>query len=152
MQTCTEATTAHDTLRVQLYPDPGSPTVEVDDVDVHRSLAANGSFKNGGGPWSVYPGTGSDFQVWGNGQYVLPATPAPAPLPVTTTPSAPNTTPLPVSTRRHALKVAVSLAWRWNRAETRLVTVQVGHLPGATHLLACSSRSPPPAMNPSAPR
>ncbi len=149
VQTCAEATTAHDTLRMQFYPAPGAPTVEIDDVDVHQSLAVNGSFENGGEPWTAYPGTGSDYQVWGNGQYVLPVAPAPAPAPTTpspatTTPSAPDATPLPVSDRRHALRIAVSLEWRWNRAETRLVKILVGHLPGATHLLVrCAGRGCP---------
>lgn len=32
---CVQATTAHTAMRVQFYPDPNSPTLEIDDVDVH---------------------------------------------------------------------------------------------------------------------
>src|SRR6185312_90791 len=32
VQACVEATRSHPNLRVQLYPKPGAPTVEIDDV------------------------------------------------------------------------------------------------------------------------
>src|SRR5579859_558776 len=63
-RTCVEATTARSTLRVQFYPTPGSPTTEIDDVDVEASLAVNGGFEAGGGPWAPYPGTASNFAVY----------------------------------------------------------------------------------------
>jgi hypothetical protein len=66
VQTCAEATGAHTTLRVQFYPAIGSPTVEIDDVNVAESLAVNGSFEDGGGPWALYPGTKSNFTVYAN--------------------------------------------------------------------------------------
>ena len=47
-QTCVTATTAHNFLRIQFYPDPGSPTLEIDDVDVHKSIAVDGGFEAGG--------------------------------------------------------------------------------------------------------
>jgi hypothetical protein len=67
VQDCVEATGAHTTLRVQFYPTPGGPTVEVDDVDVDVSMAANGGFETGAGPWAIYPGTATLFAAFGNG-------------------------------------------------------------------------------------
>jgi hypothetical protein len=66
VQTCTEATASRTTLRVQFYPTVGSPTVEIDDVNVSESLALNGGFENGGGPWTPYPGTKSNYVVYAN--------------------------------------------------------------------------------------
>ena len=60
-QTCVEATGSHTSLRIQLYPTPGSPTTEVDDVNVNVSLATNGGFEDGAGPWTPYPGTKSNY-------------------------------------------------------------------------------------------
>jgi len=34
VSTCVTATTAHTTLRIQFYPQPGGPTIDIDDVDV----------------------------------------------------------------------------------------------------------------------
>jgi hypothetical protein len=45
--TCVTATTPHNAVRVQLYPALNSPTVQIDDVDVHRSQAQNGGFELG---------------------------------------------------------------------------------------------------------
>ncbi len=56
VQTCTEATGTHTTLRVQFYPAVGSPTVEIDDVNVDESLAVNGGFENGGASVGDLPG------------------------------------------------------------------------------------------------
>ncbi|MGH2892460.1 MAG: hypothetical protein ACRDPM_04215, partial [Solirubrobacteraceae bacterium] len=66
VQTCTEATGSHANLRVQFYPAVGSPTVEIDDVNVEESLALNGSFEDGGGPWRTYPGSTSNYVVYAN--------------------------------------------------------------------------------------
>src|ERR1700722_2449537 len=63
-QACAEATSDHTGLRVQFYPAPGSPTVDLDDVDVDQSLAVDGGFENGGG-WAKYPGTKSNFVDYG---------------------------------------------------------------------------------------
>ena len=52
VHTCVESTIAHTTLRIQFYPSPGTPTLDVDDVDVHESLAINGGFEAGSGPWT----------------------------------------------------------------------------------------------------
>ena len=73
VQTCTEATGSHTTLRVQFYPTVGSPTVEIDDVDVTQSLAVNGGFENGGGPWRAYPGTKSNYAVYADAPGAPPA-------------------------------------------------------------------------------
>jgi hypothetical protein len=35
VQTCVSASTGHSALRIQLYPQPNGPTVDIDDVDVH---------------------------------------------------------------------------------------------------------------------
>ena len=71
-----EATGSHSSLRIQLYPMPGSPTTEVDDVNVNVSLAANGGFEDGGGPWRPYPGTKSNYVVYANAPGAPPPTPA----------------------------------------------------------------------------
>jgi hypothetical protein len=34
-QTCVNATISHTSLRIQFYPTPNSPTLEIDDIDVH---------------------------------------------------------------------------------------------------------------------
>ena len=73
VQTCTEATGTHTTLRVQFYPAIGSPTVEIDDVNVDESLAVNGGFENGGGPWTIFPGTKSNYVVYANAPGAPPA-------------------------------------------------------------------------------
>ena len=72
-QTCVEATGTHSSLRIQLYPAPGSPMTEVDDVNVNVSLAANGGFENGSGPWERYPGTNSNYVVYANAPGAPPA-------------------------------------------------------------------------------
>ena len=72
-QTCVEATASHTQLRIQLYPAPGSPTTEIDDVNVNVSLAANGGFEDGGGPWAIYPGTKSNYVVYANAPGAAPA-------------------------------------------------------------------------------
>jgi hypothetical protein len=123
ISTCVEATRARSALRLQFYPAIGSPTVEMDDVDVEMSLAANGGFEYGSGPWSSYPNTQSSFGVY-------PATTvtiAPPPPPVVTTPQ-PTTLPLPRS--RRALRVRVALSWTWRYGITRLNTVRFGRHPG----------------------
>jgi surface antigen len=35
VQTCVAASTPHSVLRIQLYPHPNGPTVDIDDIDVH---------------------------------------------------------------------------------------------------------------------
>ncbi len=123
VSTCVEATRARSALRLQLYPGIGSPTVEMDDVDVELSLAANGGFEYGSGPWSSYPNTQSSFGVYPASQvtFTLP------PPPVVTTPQ-PTTLPVPRS--RHALRVRVALSWTWRYGITRLNRVRFGRHPG----------------------
>ena len=72
-QTCVEATGSHSSLRIQVYPTPGSPTTELDDVNVTQSLATNGGFEDGGGPWRPYPGTRSNYVVYANAPGAPPA-------------------------------------------------------------------------------
>jgi len=73
-QTCVEASGNHSKLRIQFYPAPGSPTTEVDDVNVNVSLAPNGGFDDGSGaPWKIYPGTKSNYTIYGNSPGAPPA-------------------------------------------------------------------------------
>ena len=65
MHGCVEATGSHTTLRIQFYPTPGGPTIEMDDVNVDVSLAGDGGFENGNGAWAPYPGTSNNFVVYG---------------------------------------------------------------------------------------
>lgn len=71
VRTCVEATTSHPVLRLQLYPRPGGPTVDIDDVDVHRSFAFDGGFETGTG-WRRTAGT--NFVAWRSGQVGARAT------------------------------------------------------------------------------
>jgi hypothetical protein len=87
LHACVEATQSHTALRIQFYPNPGSPTVEIDDVDVHASLAPNGGFEYGSGPWGTYPNTNSSYDVYATNQVTGPSppvitTPVPTPVPV----------------------------------------------------------------------
>jgi hypothetical protein len=135
LQTCVEATRGHTGLRIQFYPSLGSPTVEIDDVDAHRSLAANGGFEYGSDPWGTYPGTDSSYDAEPTSQVTGPA----APVVV-----APVSTPLPVPQGRHALRVKLSLSWTWRYAVTRLDKATAGSMPGRTRLaLRCTGRGCP---------
>jgi len=135
-QTCVQATIAHTGLRVQFYPAIGSPTVEIDDVDVHESLAANGGFENGSGPWGTYPNTHSTYDA-----VLAHLVTGPEPPVVTT----PVPTPIPRPKARHTLKVRLSLSWTWRYAITRLDTAKIiGGLPGRTRAtLRCAGRGCP---------
>ena len=74
VQTCVEASASHTNLRVQFYPTVGSPTLEIDDVNVNESLAVNGSFDDGSGaPWKIYPGSKSNYTIYGNSPGAPPA-------------------------------------------------------------------------------
>ena len=149
IQGCVEATSPHNTLRIQFYPAVGSPTVEIDDVDVHESLAANGGFEYGSGPWSTYPGTNSTYDADPTGIVYGPAPPA------VTTPAPPVTTPTPVVTKpvplplprpkgRRALRIKISLSWTWRYQLTRLDKIAVGRMPGRTRLVfKCMGRGCP---------
>jgi hypothetical protein len=57
VQTCFTATRPAQTIRVQFYPIANSPTLIIDAVDVHRSLAVNGGFNLGSGSWQTWPQT-----------------------------------------------------------------------------------------------
>ena len=134
VQTCAEATASHTGLRIQFYPTPGSPTVEIDDVDVHQSLAANGGFEYGSGPWGTYPNTISAYDAEPAGEVV-------GPTPVVTQPVA---TTLPRPRGRHALRIRLSLSWTWRYAVTRLDRATAGTMPGRTRItLACAGRGCP---------
>lgn len=132
LQTCVEATSSHTVLRAQFYPAPGSPTVEMDDVEAHGSAAVNGGFEYGSGPWGTYPNTDSSFDVYKNGVVTAPATPVNT-KPVSTT--------LPRSRGRHALKIRLALSWTWRYAITRLEKASVGRFPHRTRLtVVCAGR------------
>ncbi|HEU4967150.1 MAG TPA: NlpC/P60 family protein [Candidatus Saccharimonadales bacterium] len=64
---CIYVTGAANTLRVQLYPGYGSPTLGVDAVNVNQDLVANGGFEAGTGWWSIYPGTNFTTYAANNG-------------------------------------------------------------------------------------
>jgi hypothetical protein len=135
VQTCVEATRNHNNLRIQFYPTPGSNTVEIDDVDVHESLAANGGFEYGSAPWGTYPGTNSSYATYRTSLVYGPPPPVdPIPIP----------TPLPRPTARHALKVKLVLKWTWDYGLTWLDGVKIGRLPRDTRLtLRCLGRGCP---------
>jgi hypothetical protein len=67
ISTCVTATAAHTKLRVQFYPAPGSPTLNVDAVDTHYAVARNGSFESGGSYWA--PSGSANFAVYSGGSY-----------------------------------------------------------------------------------
>ena len=134
---CVEATGSHSNLRVQFYPKPGSPTTEIDDVNVTRSLAANGGFEAGGAPWAIYPGTSSNYNVYANGQITETIAPPPPP-PVQPTP---QPTPIPTPRARHALKVKLLMKWSWRFGVTTLRLTRIGRFPHSTRLtVTCKGR------------
>ena len=136
VQTCVEATGSHTSLRVQFYPTVGSPTVEMDDVNVNQSLASNGGFEHGGSPWAAYPGTSSHYTVYANGQVTQTITPPPAPVQPT-----PQPTPIPTPRTRHALKIKLLMKWSWRFGTTTLRLTRVGRFPHSTRLtVACKGR------------
>ncbi len=137
VQTCVEAAGSHTNLRVQFYPTIGSPTVEMDDVNVQQSLALNGGFDYGIAPWAAYPGTSSHYTVYGNGQ-VTQTIVSPPPAPVQPTP---QPTRIPTSRARHALKVKLLMKWSWRFDTTTLRLTRVGRFPHGTRLtVACRGR------------
>ena len=134
---CVEATGSHTNLRVQFYPKPGAPTVEIDDVNVNDSLAANGGFEDGGAPWAIYPGTRSNYRIYANGQVTETVAPPPPP-PVQPTP---QPTPIPTPRARHALKVKLLMTWSWRFAVTTLRLTRIGRFPHSTRLtVTCKGR------------
>ncbi|HZM77409.1 MAG TPA: LamG domain-containing protein [Candidatus Limnocylindrales bacterium] len=69
---CVTATRPHSGIRVQFYPVANSPTLIIDNVDVHRSMAINGGFNHGLGSWQTMPQTGYatyPSDVTGNNPY-----------------------------------------------------------------------------------
>ncbi|HEY1568050.1 MAG TPA: hypothetical protein VGF68_13565, partial [Solirubrobacteraceae bacterium] len=134
LQACVESATSHSNLRIQFYPTVGAPTVDIDDVSAEQSLAANGGFEHGGSPWTAYPGTGSRYVVYGNGQ-IKQTIAAPPPPPVQPTP---QPTPIPTPRARHALKIKLLMKWTWRFGTTTLRGMKIGHFPRKTHLtVAC---------------
>jgi hypothetical protein len=133
LHACVEATGSHTTLRIQLYPTAGGPTVEADDVDVTESLGADGGFETGSAPWAVYPGSATNFVVEHNGQVSATIS-----TPVQTTPQ-PTRIPLPKG--KHALKIKLEMRWSWRYAVTTLRNTKIGRFPHRTHLtVACRGR------------
>ena len=138
VQACVEATGSHTNLRVQFYPKPGAPTVDIDDVNVYESPGANGGFEHGGAPWAVYPGSKSNYAVYANGQISETVTPPPPPAPVQPTP---QPTPIPTPRARHALKVKLLMKWTWRFGTTTLRLTRVGRFPHSTRLtVSCKGR------------
>jgi hypothetical protein len=128
VQTCVEATSSHTTLRIQLYPNVGSPTVEIDDVDVHGSFSDNGGFEYGSGPWGTYPNTDSSYDAYQTGTVTAPSTPVML---------------TPVKTRL-PLRIRVYLTWTWRYRVTRLDKAAIGHFPAHTRLtIRCLGRGCP---------
>jgi hypothetical protein len=137
LQACVEAATSHTNLRVQFYPTVGSPTVEIDDVNVQQSLALNGGFEHGGPPWAIYPGTASHYAVYGNGQ-IKQTIASPPPPPVQPTP---QPTPIPTPRARHALRIKLLMKWTWRFRTTTLQAMKIGHFPHRTRLtVTCNGR------------
>ena len=140
VHTCVEATGSHTIVRVQLYPTPGGPTVEIDDVNVTESMAANGGFETGSGPWAVYPSTSTNFVVDHNGQVsatiVTPTPVQPIPQP----------TPIPLPKGKHALRIKLLITWTWNHGTTRLRRYTLGPMPHSTRFfISCKGpRCPRP--------
>lgn len=66
IETCDTATTSHTTIRVELYPTVSGPTIDIDNVDVHPSIAQNGDFLSVSSPWVASAGT--NFAAYGNNQ------------------------------------------------------------------------------------
>lgn len=63
---CAVATTAQSAVRIQFYPGIGSPTLDIDDVDVHVDLLANGGFGSRTASWSAT--AGSNLATYAGGQ------------------------------------------------------------------------------------
>lgn len=51
-KTCVTATTAHSSVRVEFYPTIGTPTVGIDAVDLHQSMALNSGMNVDNGYWT----------------------------------------------------------------------------------------------------
>jgi hypothetical protein len=135
VQTCVEATTTQTTLRIQLYPTPDSPTVEIDDVDAHLSLAANGGFETGSAPWITWPDSTFTLQQNTTVTVQLPAPPVQ---------TSPVQTVLPTPTGQRRVKVRLWLYWTWSHATTRLARTRIGRLPAQLTLtMRCSGRGCP---------
>ncbi len=70
--TCATATTAHSRMRIEFYPTPGAPTLDIDAVHLHAAVnvqqpvSQNGGFESGVPPWQVAPST--NFATYANGQ------------------------------------------------------------------------------------
>ncbi|HSW81269.1 MAG TPA: hypothetical protein VLG40_02630, partial [Candidatus Saccharimonas sp.] len=63
IKTCVTATTGHSTIRAQIYPAVSGPTIGVDVLDVHNSLALNGGFNGDSSHWSPHGSLGyANFQ------------------------------------------------------------------------------------------
>lgn len=67
IKTCVTASGAHTSVRVQFYPAPGGPTIGVDAVSLHATLAVNGGFNGSSSGWTR-TGT-ANFALYGSGAY-----------------------------------------------------------------------------------
>jgi hypothetical protein len=135
-QTCAESTNSQTQVRVQFYPTPNGPTLEMDDVNVAGSLAANGGFETGPGGWATYPGINASYVVIPSGQ--IKAT---IPSPVQATP---QPTSIPLGRGRHALKITLVIKWTWRYGTTRVSKTKIGHFPHSTRLtITCKGKRCP---------
>ncbi|WP_030197438.1 hypothetical protein [Streptomyces sp. NRRL S-87] len=64
---CHTASSPHTAVRVQFYPEPDSPTMVVDAVDLHRSFVTAAGFNRSAAGWKLFPGTRSNFTTYGDG-------------------------------------------------------------------------------------
>jgi hypothetical protein len=137
VHTCTEASRTQSLVRIQFYPTPAGPTLEMDDVNVDESLASNGGFETGPGGWATYPNTNSTFVVVPSGQ--IKATIVTTPVQPT-----PQPTPIPLPTGKHALRIKLVIAWTWRYDTTRVKHITVGRMPHGTRFtLACRGKRCP---------
>jgi hypothetical protein len=135
VQTCAESTAGQTLVRPQFYPTPNGPTLEMDDINVEESLAANGGFENGPGGWATYPGITASYVVIPSGvKTTIPTPVQPNPQPTT----------IPLGKGRHALKIKLVIKWTWKYGTTRIRKVTVGHFPHRTHFtITCQGKRCP---------
>jgi hypothetical protein len=138
VHTCAEAIASHSSLRIQLYPTPDGPTLDMDDVNVDASLAANGGFENGPGGWVTYPGTNSSYEVIPSGEIkVTVVTPTPVQ-------PAPQPTQIPLGKGRYTLKIKLEMKWSWRFGVTTLRKTTIGRFPRSTRLsMTCTGSGCP---------
>lgn len=73
VEACTRASGPRALIRLQFFPTVNGPTIDIANVDVHKSLAQNGNFTNSGYGWqtwnanfAVYPAGTSGYNSYGD--------------------------------------------------------------------------------------